>query len=73
MFLVGGGILTHGIHRLAVLIKHAALQIARLPGIGSLLAALTPALLNGIAGIIAGGVALVLVNGITDLYRRFRS
>ncbi len=73
MFLVGGGILTHGIHSLAVMIEQAALQVATLPGIGPLLAVLTPSLLNALAGIIAGAIALLIVNSATGLYQRIKS
>ncbi|MET0282004.1 MAG: DUF808 domain-containing protein, partial [Steroidobacteraceae bacterium] len=45
MFLVGGGILTHGVHAVSEWISHAALSAGGLPAIGSVLGALTPTLL----------------------------
>ena len=70
MFLVGGGILIHGLpgaHHVVETATHAA---AALPAIGSLLKALTPLLIDGLAGIAAG--ALVLA-GVTLGKRLFRS
>jgi hypothetical protein len=70
MFLVGGGILVHGLpgaHHVVEAATHAA---AALPAIGSLLKALTPLLIDGLAGIAAG--ALVLA-GVTLGKRLFRS
>ena len=67
MFLVGGGILVHslpGAHHVVEAVAHAA---GIVPVIGSTLAAVTPLLLDGLAGIAAG--ALVLA-GVT-LVKRF--
>ena len=58
MFLVGGGILTHGIASAHHWIEGAAQGAAAIPGVGVLLGALTPMLLNALAGIVAGAVAL---------------
>jgi predicted DNA repair protein MutK len=57
MFLVGGGILTHGIGALGQGIE----QVAALAGAmgGGLLAALAPLLLDAAVGLIAGAVALL--------------
>ncbi len=66
MFLVGGGILTHGFHWLSVQIQSAASGVSALPvfndikGIGTVAEQLTASLLNGVVGIIAGGIALML-------------
>ncbi len=62
MFLVGGGILLHGIpaaERLLHAVEHAA---HGLPGIGGLVAFFTPALVNAVGGVIAGAVVLALVS-----------
>jgi predicted DNA repair protein MutK len=61
MFLVGGGILTHGIASAHHWIEDAAADAAGLPGVGVLLGALTPMLLNAVAGIVAGIIALAVV------------
>ncbi len=58
MFLVGGGILTHGIGPLHHAIEGATQAVAATPGIGGLLGALTPLLLDGLTGIVAGALVL---------------
>ncbi len=58
MFLVGGGILTHGIAPLHHAIESAAKAVAATPGVGGLLGALTPLLLDGLTGIVAGALVL---------------
>ncbi|GAB2884301.1 DUF808 domain-containing protein [Uliginosibacterium flavum] len=60
MFLVGGGILLHGIPQAHDFIHHLS-EIAGSVGlIGSLLQALTPTLLDALAGVLAGSVCLLL-------------
>jgi uncharacterized protein len=69
MFLVGGGILVHGIpgaERLLQKVEHAA---GGLPTIGGFLEAVTPSLVNGLAGALAGG----LVFGAVMLVKRILS
>jgi predicted DNA repair protein MutK len=61
MFMVGGGILVHGIHALDVWIKSLAQQIAELTAVGPLLGALTPTLAGVIIGVIAGALVLAAV------------
>lgn len=63
MFLVGGGILVHGIAPL-----HHAIE-AFSEGRGG---ALTGALLNGVAGVVAGAVALAVVAVVGKLWRAVR-
>lgn len=64
MFMVGGGILTHGLHWMSVQIAAAAHWVEQLAVVGPLLSFITPSLLNTIFGVIAGAVALLLVSGI---------
>ncbi len=61
MFLVGGGILTHGFHAVAEWIESAAVNAAAIPGVGAVLGALTPMLANAVVGIVAGGVVVLFV------------
>ena len=61
MFLVGGGILTHGVPAL----HHAIDDIAK--GAGGIGGVLVSALLDAVVGIIAGAVTLVVVNLIQKL------
>ena len=58
MFMVGGGILTHGVHAAQVWIEQLAHSLAASSG---LLAALLPTLLSAGVGVVAGTVALLLV------------
>ena len=61
MFLVGGEILTHGIHSVHHWIEHTAEAAG---GIGK---TLLPPLLNALFGVVAGIVALVLMTGVNKL------
>lgn len=67
MFLVGGGILTHGIPALHHAIEAAAQAVAATPGVGGVLGALTPMVLDGLAGIVAGALVLAGVLGVKRL------
>jgi predicted DNA repair protein MutK len=67
MFLVGGGILTHGFHQLSHAIEGLAHSAATLPGIGSVLAAITPMLANATVGIIAGSILVAVIHYIQKL------
>lgn len=69
MFLVGGGILVHGMPGAHVLV-HAVTQAAEaLPAVGGMLAWLTPLLIDALTGIVAGGLIL---GGVTAARRLFR-
>lgn len=59
MFLVGGGILTHGVAPLHHAIEQAGAAVAHVAVLGGLLHALVPALLSGLSGILAGAVILL--------------
>jgi hypothetical protein len=61
MFLVGGSILSHGWHSLHDLIENIAHHAAEIPGIGGLLKAMTPTLLDAVAGIVIGAIILAVV------------
>jgi predicted DNA repair protein MutK len=61
MFLVGGDILVHGVHAVAEWIRDAAVDAAAIPGAGVVLGALTPMLANAVAGLVAGGLAVLVV------------
>ncbi|WP_341304803.1 DUF808 domain-containing protein [Pseudomonas sp. TMP25] len=70
MFMVGGGILTHGVHAAYVWIDQLALSFTASSG---LLAALLPTFLNAIVGIIAGALALLLVSMTTRAWKALKS
>ena len=61
MFLVGGGILTHGLPGAHELIEHLASSTGAIPGIGGVLQILAPTLLDALAGILAGVAVLACV------------
>ena len=61
MFLVGGGILTHGIPAAHDWIHHLAEGAGGISGIGGALKVLTPTLIDAVVGIVAGGLTLVAV------------
>jgi predicted DNA repair protein MutK len=65
MFLVGGGILTHGIPPVHHAIEQAAAALAH--SAGAIAGSLTGPALNGIAGLIAGFLALLVVAGVQKL------
>ena len=68
MFLVGGGILVHGIPGTHGLIEAATHTAQSLPALGSMLALLTPLLIDALTGIVAGGLIL----GVMAAARRLR-
>jgi predicted DNA repair protein MutK len=61
MFLVGGGILTHGLGWLHHAIEGFTAQAGAVNGIGPLLAAITPMLLDALVGVLAGAMVLLAV------------
>jgi uncharacterized protein len=65
MFLVGGGILVHGVPVLHHGIEHSLANAANVPGLGGFLHALALALANAVVGIVAGAAVLgaVLLGG----------
>jgi uncharacterized protein len=70
MFMVGGGILVHGIAPVHHAVEHAVQVVAAWPGVGGLLAALTPAVLGGLVGVVAGGLIVGAVMLGQRLFRR---
>ena len=68
MFLVGGGILVHGIPATHGPIESLAHFLQGVPLAGGMLAAITPLLIDALAGIAAGGLILAVVS----LARRLR-
>ncbi|WP_373992199.1 DUF808 domain-containing protein [Duganella sp. BuS-21] len=63
MFMVGGGILTHGLPFAHELIHHAA------EASGPVLGAIVPTVLDAVTGVIAGALALVAVTVVSKLVR----
>ncbi len=68
MFLVGGGILTHGIPLLHHAGENLTEALSHIPSVGVVFGGLTPMLFDAFAGIAAGA----LVNGVVLLVKRLR-
>jgi predicted DNA repair protein MutK len=66
MFMVGGGIIGHAFEPLHHLAESAAHAVAGVPGVGGLLAAVTPTLIDAVAGVLVGAVVLL---GVTLVQR----
>ena len=73
MFMVGGGILMHGLPGAHDLVHHASEAVAAVPALGPLLAATVPSLLDAIAGIIAGAVTLAVVSVAGAIWKRLKN
>jgi predicted DNA repair protein MutK len=69
MFMVGGGILLHGIHPLQLAVEGWAAQLAELALAGPLLSLLAPTLAGMVFGVVAGALAL----GVMQVFKRFRA
>ncbi|MGE3772121.1 MAG: DUF808 domain-containing protein [Gammaproteobacteria bacterium] len=67
MFLVGGGILSHGLPFMHGFIERSAHASGHLPAIGNLAEALTPMLLDGLLGVGAGVAIVAVVGGVKRL------
>jgi predicted DNA repair protein MutK len=61
MFLVGGGILNHGVPALHHVIQAMAQAAGRWPGIGGAMEMLAPLLANAVTGVAAGAMVLMVV------------
>ncbi|HLM46270.1 MAG TPA: DUF808 family protein, partial [Myxococcaceae bacterium] len=64
MFLVGGGIIAHGIPALHHAIEGLEHHVATVPVVGGLLGVLSGMLANAVVGILAGAVALLVFLGV---------
>lgn len=64
MFMVGGGILTHGIHVISHAFEQAAAWTNTITVVGPVLALMTPTLLNAIFGVLAGAIAVFLLGAV---------
>lgn len=70
MFLVGGGILVHGMPLLHHAVEALVHAVASLPGFGGLVEILAQMLGNAVVGMMAGALLLTLVTAIQRLRRR---
>jgi hypothetical protein len=72
MFLVGGGILLHGIPHSHDFLHGAENFVQQVGGVGGALATITPTLLNGFFGIVAGGIILAGITLVSGMVGKFR-
>jgi uncharacterized protein len=72
MFMVGGGILVHGIPEAQHFIESIAKSTDVAPAFGGVLEALTSSLLNALAGIVSGALALGCVTVAGRINNRFK-
>ena len=73
MFLVGGGILLHGIPHSHDFLHAAELFVQQVGWLGGVLAAITPTLLSAVFGVIAGGVVLAVMIPTNALISRVKT
>lgn len=69
MFLVGGGILVHGLHGLEIFSQQLAARASAIDMVGPLLQAVIPTLFSALVGIFAGVLCVALVSGAARLRR----
>lgn len=72
MFMVGGGILLHGLPGAHEAVHHAAQVASGVPVLGAALAALTPTALDALTGVLAGALTLVGVSAVQRLLALFK-
>ncbi|CAI0928426.1 DUF808 domain-containing protein [Serratia proteamaculans] len=73
MFMVGGGILTHGLPPVHHLFEDWASYATVVPTFGHILQGVIPALLNVVFGLIAGGVVLLVVSALGAIRGRLKA
>ena len=72
MFMVGGGILAHGIPGAHQWVEHVAHAAGEISGMGRILETVLPLLLDITIGMLAGMVVLAGVMGAEKIFRRFK-
>lgn len=72
MFLVGGGILLHGIPHSHDFLHGAEMFVHQVGGIGGVLALIAPTLLSGVFGVLAGALVLAVVAPVSGIIGKFR-
>lgn len=73
MFLVGGGILAHGLPGAEGLLHELTHGAGSVPAVGLILEPLTPLVFNALVGILAGAVVLAAWTGVSRLVTAVRS
>jgi predicted DNA repair protein MutK len=67
MFLVGGGILVHGIPPLHHVVETIVHRIHEFESVGKVLASLAEMIINGLIGLVCGTIVLVIVTAVSKL------
>ncbi|MBB1267798.1 DUF808 domain-containing protein [Shewanella sp. SR44-3] len=62
MFMVGGGILTHGFHSVSMWITQTTSTVSEFALVGHVIAWFTPSILNALFGLVAGVLALAVIS-----------
>ena len=70
MFMVGGGILAHGLPFLHHAVEHIAKNVETIPTFGGLFASASTIAINAIIGVIAGAIVLALVTILGKLKKK---
>lgn len=70
MFLVGGGIIAHGIHPIQDQIHTIEESVAAVPAIGGILEVIVPMILEAVLGVVSGAIALVIMLGLERVFWR---
>ena len=70
MFMVGGSILLHGVHALAVMAEGWAATMAAVPVIGGALQMVASILIDLVIGLIAGAIVLFVVTMIQKMFKK---
>lgn len=73
MFMVGGGILTHGIPGAHGLIQHWVEAVGTVPDVGGVLAVLAPTLIDALFGVLVGALVLGVVSVAGKVWGALRS
>jgi uncharacterized protein len=68
MFMVGGGILVHGIPGAEAIVHHLAVSVSAVPGIGHALEVIATAVLGALVGVVAGALALACVSVVQSMF-----
>ena len=68
MFLVGGGILSHGIPQVHHLLEEISARAGEVPGIGAIFPTISATLFNALVGILAGAVVV----GVVQIIKRVK-
>ncbi len=73
MFLVGGGILFHGVPNSHHWLEYVEKMLYQVDGIGGVLAAIAPTIINGLFGLLAGGLLVLIISFGAGVFSRFKS